>query len=81
MSGPITWADKPPRLEESGGIFVLTLESGGEAFRYAMPPHAAMRLCQVGIRVFNDWQREAARSVPVPFPASPSPPATRGKRK
>jgi hypothetical protein len=70
MSGPIIWAGQPGRLEERGGVFMLTLESGDETFRFAMPPHAARRLCETGIRAVSAWERKAASFEPLPLPVS-----------
>jgi len=65
MNGPIIWTGKLGRFEESGGTFVLTLESGGETFRFAMSPHLARGLCFVGLRTLDDW--EASRAPVAPF--------------
>lgn len=68
MSGPVYWIDEAGRLEETDGTFFLTLKSGNEAFRFAMPPSAAIQLCGLGARLIADWERnEAEREPIVPF--------------
>jgi len=79
MSGAVLWAGEPGIFEESGGVFVLTLQSGDETFRFAMPPSAARRVCEVGGRAVNNWERdEAERRAVVAFPDGRGKP---GKRK
>ena len=70
MSGPVIWVGQPGALEECGSVFVLMLESGDETFRFAMPPHAARRLCETGIRAVADWERKAASFEPLPLSVS-----------
>lgn len=77
MSGPVYWISEAGRLEESDGVFILTLGSGGEGFRFAMPPHIARRFCEAGIRTINQWERDEAEREPIiPFER-----AEPGKRK
>ncbi len=60
MSRARLWVERIEQFEGTGGVFMLSLQSGDETLRFAMSPHIAGKLCAYGAKALRDWERDPA---------------------